>query len=88
MDGIPHHLPALLRTEKLARKARKADLCLDADLPAGHWTPRRIGRALFELAALAQLRGWSAEFLLRCEAQRQERMLRRQERSKARLADL
>src|SRR5207302_5479857 len=26
LDGIPHHLPALLRAEKLVKKARKANL--------------------------------------------------------------
>jgi len=81
LDGIPRHLPALLRVEKLVKKARKAGL----------WAPRRngersraaLGRKLFELTAAAQGRGWSAEELLRSEAKRQEKGLRQRERTKS-----
>ena len=79
LDGIPRHLPALFRVEKLTRKAHKAGLQANLNVPSGRWTQRRIGRALFELAAFAQSNGWSAEFLLRREAQRREHALRRQE---------
>jgi uncharacterized protein YabN with tetrapyrrole methylase and pyrophosphatase domain len=81
-DGIPKHLPALLRAEKLVKKARKA-------LADGHRVDRRkskrrfsratLARELFELAELAQLKGWSAEELLSDEIKRQERQLRRRE---------
>src|SRR5580700_11416897 len=79
LDGIPRHLPALMRAEKLLKKARKAKL-LGTALPA----PSRQGKAalarqLFELARQAQARGWSAEDLLRQEIARQERILRRRE---------
>jgi MazG family protein len=76
-DGIPRHLPALLRVEKLARKARKAGL-VPCPVPK---TARKnaIARRIFNLAARAQGAGWSAEALLRAEAQRQERLWRRRE---------
>ncbi len=79
-DGIPRHLPALLRVEKLAKKARKAGL-----LPSrGRSRPTRaaLARQLFDLAILAQTRGWSAEALVRAEAQKRERAWRRRERQK------
>jgi uncharacterized protein YabN with tetrapyrrole methylase and pyrophosphatase domain len=79
LDGIPRHLPALMRAEKLLKKARKAKL-----LEAAPSRPRRLGKAalgrqLFELARQAQTRGWAAEALLRQETARQERALRRRE---------
>lgn len=78
LDGIPRHLPALLRAEKLVKKARKAGLT-----PAGargKSSRGALGRQLFDLAAAAQARGWSAEELLRTETRRQEKALRRAER--------
>ena len=80
LDGIPRHLPALLRAEKLVRKARKAKLLSSAK---GRASRPALARELFALAARAQARGWSAEELLRAETQRQERTLRRRERSRA-----
>jgi len=79
LDGIPNHLPALMRAEKLLKKARKAKL-----LEAAPSRPSRLGREtlarqLFELAREAQARGWSAEELLRREIAKQERALRRRE---------
>jgi MazG family protein len=79
-DGIPKHLPALLRAEKLVKKARKAKISL-----AGHNSKRRLAktalaRELFELASSAQARGWSAEDLLGWETKKRERELRKQER--------
>jgi uncharacterized protein YabN with tetrapyrrole methylase and pyrophosphatase domain len=78
LDGIPRHLPALLRAEKLVKKARKAGL-----QPAGargRASRTALGRQLFALASAAQARGWSAEALLRAETRRQEKSLRREER--------
>jgi len=85
-DGIPKHLPALLRAEKLVKKARKV---FAGGHPAvGRRLNRRLTKAalageLFELAALAQSRGWSAEELLGDESQRRERLFRRRERIQA-----
>ena len=79
LDGIPRHLPALLRVEKLVKKARKAKL-LPHVKKARPRSKTQVAKELFDLAAQAQRRGWSAEELLRSEAQKQERMLRKRER--------
>jgi NTP pyrophosphatase (non-canonical NTP hydrolase) len=81
LDGIPRRLPALLRAQKLWKKARRANLA-PAPEPRGRGprTPATVARALFELAALCQDRGWSAEELLRTEARRREATWRRAER--------
>lgn len=85
LDGIPCHLPALLRVEKLAKKARKAGLLpAAAKPPARALTKAALARQLFELAEQAQAHGWSAEFLLRAETLRREKQLRRAERQTAR----
>jgi XTP/dITP diphosphohydrolase len=77
-DGIPRHLPALLRAEKLVKKARKAKLAHDAKLKRSGST---IAKQLFELVTEAQSRGWSAEELLRQEAAQRERAWRKAERA-------
>jgi uncharacterized protein YabN with tetrapyrrole methylase and pyrophosphatase domain len=80
LDGIPRHLPALLRAEKLVKKARKAKL-LPA-FPAKRKLSRSsVAKQLFSLAAYSQGRGWSAEELVRAEANRHERKLRHRERA-------
>jgi uncharacterized protein YabN with tetrapyrrole methylase and pyrophosphatase domain len=79
-DGIPKHLPSLLRAEKLAKKARKAKL-LDA-APEKRAKRAQLAKDLFDLAAAAQSRGWSAEELLRAEAARRERAWRKAERTR------
>jgi uncharacterized protein YabN with tetrapyrrole methylase and pyrophosphatase domain len=76
LDGIPQHLPALMRAEKLLKKARKAKL---VEAPPSRLGKRALARQLFELARQAQARGWSAEDLLRQETAKQERALRRRE---------
>ena len=76
-DGIPRQLPALLRVEKLVRKARKAGLAPVAS--RRKWSRAVLARQLFGLAALAESKGWSAEALVRAEAQKQERAWRRKE---------
>ena len=78
LDGIPTHLPALLRVEKLVKKARRARLAVGRA-----WRPttrRQLARGLFRLAQKAQRQGWSAEDLLRAETLRQERVWRKQEK--------
>src|SRR5436190_22270260 len=65
LDGIPKHLPALLRAEKLVKKARKAKV-LSARLALRNRLKKQIiAETLFALAQIAQLQGWSAEDLLR-----------------------
>ena len=96
-DGIPKHLPALLRAEKLVKKARKAGLldslaglrCCAAKTrgraaarPYQRKTRKTdLARELFELAASAQARGWSAEELLSAEIKKRERWFRRREKA-------
>ena len=87
-DGIPRHLPALLRAQKLWKKAVKAGAArtlrrsatpAPTHAPSARRTPTQTAQALFELAAHCQERGWSAEALLRRETKRRERLWRAQE---------
>ena len=84
LDGIPRHLPALLRAEKLIKKARRADLADASTTP--RLTRTGLARRLFDLARAAQSRGWSAEELLRAETHRQERAWRKREAVSSRSA--
>jgi len=79
LDGIPRHLPALLRAEKLVKKARKAKLSIDADKRPRKLTKAALARELFQLTAIAQQQGLSAEALLRSEAKKRERDWRKAE---------
>lgn len=80
LDGIPKHLPALLRSEKLVKKARKQGLM--AKKSTVKLSKQAVGRLLFEVTAYAQSKGWSAEELLRDQYRRSEKELRRQERKR------
>jgi XTP/dITP diphosphohydrolase len=82
LDGIPKHLPALQRAEKLVKKARKAGLPV-AGKGGSRSGKAQLAQQLFELAAYAQSKGWSAEELLRAETKRQEHAWRRIERKLA-----
>jgi MazG family protein len=78
LDGIPKHLPALQRAEKLAKKAGKAGLL--AKKASGKISRAEVGKKLFELAKYSQQRGWSAEDLLRREIQKNDRAFRKLEK--------
>jgi MazG family protein len=83
-DGIPKYLPALLRAEKLMKKASK--VFAEGRHADGHVSRRKLAKSalateLFELAASAQLRGWSAEELLSGETKKRESQFRRQEKA-------
>jgi XTP/dITP diphosphohydrolase len=80
LDGIPKHLPALMRAEKLVKKARKAGLL--PEHRASRLTKTEVARKLFTLVEAAQARKWSAEELLRAESLRREQAWRRIERKK------
>lgn len=82
-DGIPKYLPALMRAEKLVKKARKA---FGHPLPRPKRRPAKndLAKQLFELTSLAQARGWSAEELLSAEIKRRDRTLRKQEKHHSR----
>jgi len=79
LDGVPKHLPALLRAEKLAKKARKAGLAPAREKTGRPLTKAALAGELFGLASAAQARGWSAEELLAGEVKKRERQWRRQE---------
>jgi uncharacterized protein YabN with tetrapyrrole methylase and pyrophosphatase domain len=76
LDGIPKHLPALLKAEKLLKKARKAKLPVPEAPRQKTTTKTALARELFGLVRTAQGKGWSAEELLRVEIKKQERALR------------
>jgi len=81
LDGIPKHLPALLRAEKLLKKAKKAGLFAVGKNSKRKFSKANLAKKLFELASSAQLHGWSAEELLAGEIKKQERQLRRREQA-------
>jgi NTP pyrophosphatase (non-canonical NTP hydrolase) len=82
LDGIPKHLPALLRAEKLLKKARKARLPVPGAPRRKPRTKAALAGELFELVRAAHGKGWSAEELLRGEIKNQERALRRLEQKR------
>jgi NTP pyrophosphatase (non-canonical NTP hydrolase) len=79
LDGIPKHLPALLRAEKLVKKARKAKLLPETRRSRRRLSGAALGVKILELAMLAQRNGWSAEELLQREIRKRERIWRKQE---------
>jgi tetrapyrrole methylase family protein/MazG family protein len=76
LDGIPKHLPALLRAEKLVKKARKAKVLTDGNRGRGKLSKKGLASKLFSLAQFAQEQGWSAEDLLLSEIKRHEKIFR------------
>jgi MazG family protein len=84
-DGIPKQLPALLRAEKLLKKARKVFADghpADSKLTKRRLTKAALAKELFDLASFAQSRGWCAEELLSAETKKHERQLRKLEISR------
>jgi uncharacterized protein YabN with tetrapyrrole methylase and pyrophosphatase domain len=79
LDGIPKHMPALMRAEKLVKKARKAMILSNRSTAKWRLTRTALAKELFDLAEIAQSRGWSAEELLSDEIKKRERYLRRRE---------
>ena len=65
---VPNALPALMRAQKIAKRAAKAGICELPEVPGGdrEAQKREIGEKLFELCALAQSLDISAEEAL-CE---------------------
>ncbi len=80
LDGIPKHLPALLRAEKLLKKACKAKLFTVGNKSKSKTSKSALAKELFALTALVQSRGWCAEELLAGEVKRQERRFRQREK--------
>jgi MazG family protein len=81
-DGVPRHLPALLRAEKLIKKARKSKIL--ENTKAVKKSAKSVAQELYQLTEYAQSRGWSAEELLRRELKSRERKWRRVEARKKR----
>ena len=82
LDGIPSQLPALLKAQKLVKKAHKAGLVEKTRPTKTAPGKSEIAATLFQLAELCQTRGWSAEELLRAEIKRRERSWRRAEQKR------
>jgi MazG family protein len=82
LDGIPKHLPALLRAEKLLKKAHKAKLVTHGENSKSKLSKTALAQELFELTALAQSRGWCAEELLVAETKKREKVFRKAERQR------
>src|SRR5215469_10632 len=78
LDGIPKHLPALLRAEKLMKKAKRAGL-VEEQPGRSEISRGQVASRLFDLVKTAQSKGWSAEELLLTEVRKQEKRLRRKE---------
>ena len=76
-DGVPKHLPALLRAEKIVKKARKANLLRNGKSEA--LSRQAVAEELFCLAEYAQSKGWSAEDLLLTELKKREKVWRKGE---------
>jgi len=83
-DGIPKHLPALLRAEKLVKKARKASLATGTRNFKRKLSKPTLAKELFGLAEIAQSRGWSAEEMLTAEIKKREREFRSRESGQGR----
>ena len=83
LDGIPKHLPALMRAQKLAKKAQKAGLTASAQPTTAclKLTKSKLAQQLFDLAEYSQQNGWSAEALLRREIYKREKAWRKQEQT-------
>jgi MazG family protein len=81
LDGIPRHLPSLMRAEKLFKKARKAGLSQDHKSTILPFAPTKaqLGPSLLALVQYAQGKGWSAENALRRELNKTERAWRKKE---------
>ena len=79
LDGIPKHMPALLRADKRVKTARKAGLLAAKPKAKARRPKSKVGGELFELTEYAQQHGWSAEELLRAEIEKRERALRKKE---------
>lgn len=82
LDGVPKHLPALMRAQKLFKKATKAGLSKPKKVSTKA-SRKAVAEQLCVLAELCQQRGWSAEELLQGALRQRERTWRRDE---ARLA--
>ncbi|HYE31580.1 MAG TPA: MazG family protein [Methylomirabilota bacterium] len=80
LDGVPRSLPALLRAEKLVKKAVKANL--HPKPQAKKQSKGAYSERLFDLVAELQSQGLSAEELLRAETNKREKAWRKAEKQR------
>jgi len=80
-DGIPRHLPALMRAHEVVKKGRKRGL-LPKGRKSNSKSKKQLGEELYRLVQKAQANGWQAEVLLRAEIGRREKSLRKKEKSR------
>ncbi|MGC8742953.1 MAG: nucleoside triphosphate pyrophosphohydrolase [Verrucomicrobiia bacterium] len=76
-DGIPVHLPALMYTEKILKKAKRAGIDVELLDNNAQYDKKQIARRLLALVQIAHSQGWSAEALLRSETKKFEKQLRK-----------
>jgi MazG family protein len=79
LDGVPRHLPGLMRAQKVVKKAMKAGL--ETAIKPQRVVRRTLAKQLFEIAQVCQIHGWSAEELLRQETARREGQWRKKEKA-------
>lgn len=79
LDGVPRHLPGLMRAQKVVKKAMKAGL--ETPIKPQRVVRRTLAKQLFEIAQVCQIHGWSAEELLRQETARREGQWRKKEKA-------
>jgi uncharacterized protein YabN with tetrapyrrole methylase and pyrophosphatase domain len=79
LDHVPKHLPALMRAEKMLKRAAKAGLHSGRKMNAK--SARALGDALLQLADAARQRKWEPEQLLRDANKRFERRIRKLEKA-------
>ncbi len=80
LDGVPMNMPALMRAQKIFKKALKAGLLDEGEFPDKSITEQEIGTDLFRIAAIAQQNGWDAETILRRVIREQEAIYRKREK--------
>lgn len=80
LDGVPMNMPALMRAQKVFKKALKAGLLGEDEIPNRSATEQELGSDLFRIAAIAQQNGWDAETILRKMIREQEAIYREREK--------
>ncbi|MCK9316393.1 MAG: MazG family protein [Verrucomicrobia bacterium] len=80
LDGNPIHMPALMRAQKVFKKALKAGLLEESEIPEKSISEQEVGNDLFRIAAIVQQNGWDAETILRKVIREQEAIYREREK--------
>jgi uncharacterized protein YabN with tetrapyrrole methylase and pyrophosphatase domain len=80
LDGNPVNMPALMRAQKVFKKALKAGLLEESEIPDKSISEQEVGNDLFRIAAIVQQNGWDAETILRKVIREQEAIYREREK--------